>query len=102
MKTPATKQIVTDPLLEIVERHLFRAGSDEQPTHQMIEAVVVDYLLHLDGQGAHVPSPVRQIFVDDLKEEIREMVVKKTCGGVRIDSGSGAVSATPANPRKLA
>ncbi|MDZ4676076.1 MAG: hypothetical protein SGI74_01090 [Oligoflexia bacterium] len=71
-----------DPLVQILERHLFRCGTDETRSSQMIQAVVDDYIQHLKDQGVHIPGPVKEIFMQDLKEEIREMTIKKTFGAV--------------------
>jgi hypothetical protein len=71
-----------DPLQEILERHLYRASTEDEKSSEMIQAVVMDYLQFLSSQGVHIPGPVKNIFVEDLKEEIRELTIKLTYGSV--------------------
>ena len=91
-----------DPLHEILERHLYRASTEDMRSSQMIQAVLDDYLAYLKAQGVHIPGPVKNLFVEDLKEEIREMTIKKTFGAVSPEPTISPSSASSKSSRKLA
>jgi hypothetical protein len=76
------KDIQQDPLHEILERHLFTSSTEGGKSDQMIQAVVNDYLLYLKAKSTHIPSSVKAVFIEDLKVEIREFIIKRTFGAV--------------------
>ena len=80
------KQNQQDPLHEILERHLFKSSTEGERSSQMVQAVVEDYILYLKAQGSHIPVSLKAAFVEDLKVEIREFVIKRTFGAATTDS----------------
>ena len=74
-----------DPLHEFLERHLYSSNSESEISSQLIHRVIQDYLLYLKAQDVHIPEPVKEIFIQDLKEELREMIIKKTFGALKVD-----------------
>ena len=96
------KQLDQDPLQEILERHLVRSSTESERSTEMIQAVLDDYLLYLKSKGVHIPGPVKDIFIKDLKEEIRELTIKRTFGAVAPEIETGdRISAYRALTRKL-
>jgi len=73
-----------DPLYIIFERHLYRSSTEGQSTQAFIDAVVQDYLSYLTTQDVHIPAKVRPALLEDLREEVREMTLKKTYGSVSV------------------
>jgi hypothetical protein len=78
--------MLQDPLHEILERHLFRSSTEGENSSQMVSAVIADYMMFLNSQGVHIPGSMREALLEDLKEEIREITIKKTFGAVTIDA----------------
>jgi hypothetical protein len=93
---------LTDPLQEILERHLYRASTEDERSSEMIQAVVLDYLQFLKSQGVHIPGPVKNIFIEDLKEEIRELTIKLTFGAVSPEPSPAPGSQRVRSTRKVA
>jgi hypothetical protein len=85
-----------DPLVQILERHLFRSSTEGEHSAQLIQAVMDDYLQLLKSQGVHIPGPVKEIFMQDLKEEIRELAIKKTFGAVSPEKETVGANPKPA------
>jgi hypothetical protein len=69
---------IIDPLAEILERHLNGAKLDGDPSEQLLKSVIDEYLEGLKSQGVHVPGPVHQHFVSDLREEIRDIAARRS------------------------
>ena len=87
-----------DPLHEFLERHLYSSNSESEITSQLIQRVIQDYLLYLKAQDVHIPEPVKEIFIQDLKEELREMIIKKTFGALKVDQEKPPSNLTPSRP----
>lgn len=68
-----------DPLYAIFEKHLYNFIIEEQSSDDLVQAVVNDYLETL-MQNASVPIKVAEFVEKDLKEEVLEMLRKKTYG----------------------
>lgn len=88
-----------DPLFNIFEQHLFNALVEEETTEEFLDRVVKDYLCDLKSHGLIPPSQI-QVLESDLKEEVLEMLRKKTYGHYslkefRKSREKSAVSATP-------
>lgn len=67
-----------DPLSEITERHLFRASTENLNSSEVLEAILVDYMKLLFISGSRIPGVAKRHFMEDLREEIRELIIKKT------------------------
>lgn len=78
------KRQLKDPLQEIMERHLIRSSTEDEPSTKMIQAVIDDYLRYLLSQGVNVPAQMKEVLVADLREEIRELIIKRTSGSVSL------------------
>ena len=86
-----------DPLHKILEQHLFKSNFDGETSDEFINSVIADYLLYLDTQGMMVMGPMREIFVEDLREEIRDLTIKKTHGTLKAET---RVNLTPSRPNR--
>ena len=91
-----------DPLEDILERHLLRTAGEEGKSQQVIDAILEEYLKYLKTQGVHIPNPVKSIFADDLKEEIRELVIKRSYGSITPEPLSSPLVSKVKPPRKMA
>ncbi len=96
------KRLEQDPLQQILERHLYRSSTEGEDSSRLIHTVIQDYLLYLKSQDVHIPEPVKATFIQDLKEEIREMTIKRTFGAVNPDTGSKKNQGFKGIPRKVA
>lgn len=71
--------ILNDPLFEIFENHLFTSLVEEESHDEFVDKVIFEYIQTLTSTGR-----VPQNFVDDLEEDLREeildMLRKKTYG----------------------
>ena len=88
MGKPLNDHDLQDPLHEILERHLFRSSAEGDNSGDIVTAVVADYLFYLDSQGVHMPHNVKPLVIEDLREEIREIIVRRTYGTVKLESES--------------
>ena len=70
-------QLLKDPLHQILEKHLLKTTEGEG-SEFLVTTVLDEYLNYLRGQGAHIPIKMKDLFMQDLKEEIKELIIKKT------------------------
>lgn len=75
---------MNDPLNEITKRYVAKASTENQSTEKVIDCVVSDYIRLLYMQGVSIPQSVRQLFICDIKEEIREIIVRITHTSVEV------------------
>lgn len=68
-----------DPLYQLFEQHLFNALVEEESTEEFVNRVVQDYIAGFSEFSVisrqHLP-----MVEDDLREEVMEMLKKKTYG----------------------
>ena len=74
-----------DPLYSIFEQHLMNALIEEETTEDFVLRVVRDYLGRLDQVGS-IPRYFVESIETDLKDEVLEMLRKKTYGHFSLDS----------------
>ncbi|MCC6278418.1 MAG: hypothetical protein IT289_10940 [Oligoflexia bacterium] len=89
----------SDPLVKILERYLLQVTIGEKLSNTMIEAIVAEYLEQLNAQGVHIPGPVRNVFIQDIKEEIKDLATQATLGAISTEDQS---ESQPRQPRKAA
>ena len=94
------KQNEKDPLKEILDRHLFRAATEGQDSATVVEAILIDYVKILNSEGMHVPFHMKRYFFEDMKEEIKELIVKRTHATVPVEK-SQPTQSSYLPPRKL-
>lgn len=70
----------TDPLYYIFEQHLFNALVEDEGTDAFLSRVVEDYVGRLIESGTVIPREVLPTVQQDLREEVLEMLRKKTYG----------------------
>lgn len=70
----------TDSLYSIFEQNLFNALVEDETTAEFLHRVVKDYLSQLAATGTIVPKEHVESVEDDLREEVLEMLRKKTYG----------------------
>ena len=68
-----------DPLFSLFEKHLFNALVEDESTDDFINRVVGDYLGHL-ARTCVIPHQLRPSIEEDLREEVLEMLRKRTYG----------------------
>lgn len=74
-----------DPLYSIFEQHLMNALIEEETTEDFVTRVVRDYLGRV-GQRGSIPQSFVESVETDLKDEVLEMLRKKTYGHFSLDS----------------
>ncbi len=67
-----------DHLGEIVQNHILKASTEGVNLKDVVEAILVDYMRHLYGQGVHIPGNVQPVFLADMREEIYETIARQT------------------------
>lgn len=72
-----------DPLHKIIEHHLLSLHQDnDEKVKNLVDTVIRDYIKILKMEGIHCPEPMRAAFIEDLREEVRDLTIKKTFGRV--------------------
>jgi len=84
----------TDPLYTIFEKHLYNFIIEEQSSEDFVRAVVHDYLESIRSQGT-ISVRTIEFLEQDLKEEVTEMLRKKTYGHYSLAQFRQACSRTP-------
>jgi hypothetical protein len=80
---PEMKIDFNDPLSQIIETHIFQTPV---PTESMVSLIVDEYIAYLKDKGIYIPHSLKEIFIGDLKDEVRQVTFKKTYGQVKIGS----------------
>lgn len=73
-------RIENDLLYSIFEHHLFNALVEDESSDEFLKRVVEDYLTQLRNRHAVIPREHYASVEADLKEEVLEMLRKKTYG----------------------
>ena len=68
-----------DPLFRIFEQHLYNSMVEDESTAEFLERVVGEYVRCLTQQGT-IPHEHRSVIENDLKDEVLEMLRKRTYG----------------------
>lgn len=74
-----------DPLYSIFEQHLMNALIEEETTEDFVTRVTRDYLGRI-GQRGSIPRNFVESIETDLKDEVLEMLRKRTYGHFSLDS----------------
>ncbi len=74
-----------DPLYSIFEQHLMNALIEEETTEDFVTRVARDYLGRI-GQRGSIPTSFVESIETDLKDEVLEMLRKRTYGHFNLDS----------------
>jgi hypothetical protein len=69
----------SDPLFMIFEQHLFNALVEEETTDEFLNRVVKDYISELCTDGLIPANRISELEID-IREEVLEMLRKKTYG----------------------
>lgn len=87
-----------DPLYFVFEQHLYTALVEDETTDAFLERVVADYLGRLNSGGTTVPQTFRETLETDLRDEVLEMLRKKTYGHYNLASYRQAQGIEVASP----
>lgn len=74
-----------DPLYSIFEQHLMNALIEEETTEDFVTRVAQDYLGRIGQQGS-IPRNFVETIETDLKDEVLEMLRKRTYGHFSLDA----------------
>ena len=85
-----------DPLYVLFEQHLYSALVEDETTDDFLARVVGDYLARL-SQTSIIPQHIRPAIEEDLRDEVLEMLRKKTYGHYNLREFRKAAS-VPAAP----
>lgn len=102
-KGTAAMRTHSDPLYTIFEQHLFNALVENETTEEFLDRVVQDYLAALCSGGI-IPQELRAGIEADLRDEVLEMLRKKTYGHFSLKEFRKAKvgDATPTQPQPQA
>lgn len=89
-----------DPLYVIFEKHLMTALVEDETIEEFLACVVMTYMGHLRSNGTVIPASHVSMIETDLREEVLEMVRKKTYGHYNLASyrRANGVEVTPSMP----
>ncbi len=73
-------RIKIDPLYDIFEQHLYNALVEDESTDEFLSRVVGDYMGRLSSLGTVILHEHRPLIETDLRDEVLEMLRKKTYG----------------------
>lgn len=80
-----SEEIKQNPLFTIFEKHLYDFNSNEDTEAEFITNVMNDYLTFLESKKVVVPHKWKMSIQDELREQIRSMMIKKMYGCVSLD-----------------
>ncbi len=89
--TSAKKEVTTseelklDPLYTIFEKHLYDFDDSEENQKDFVDKIAKDYIQFLNTQKVAVPSKWQHLIMDELRDQIRKMMVKKMYGCLSIE-----------------
>ena len=91
-----------DPLYNIFEQHLFNALVEDETTDEFLGRVVADYVAAVTVKGTVIPHEYRRTVETDIRDEVLEMLRKKTYGHYSLKEFREAktVEVTPMPPQK--
>ena len=69
-----------DPLYSVFEQHLLTAFVEDETVNDFLDRVVVDYVGRLLTRGTMIPQKFQESMESDLRDEVLEMLRKKTYG----------------------
>lgn len=74
-----------DALFTIFEKHLYDFDDAEDSEQKFIDKIVNDYLRFLCQNNIAVPKKFLMPIVDELRDQVRQMLVKKMYGALSIE-----------------
>src|SRR5690242_11711124 len=84
VRTFAMSEPKIDPLYVIFEKHLYDYHEEEENSKEFIDNIINDYLKYLKSRDVAIPQQWHGVIVDELREQVRNMLVKKTYGCLSI------------------
>ncbi|MBI3556517.1 MAG: hypothetical protein HY074_09665 [Deltaproteobacteria bacterium] len=72
-------------LYTIFEKHLYDFEDNEESEHAFVDKIVHDYLRHLVAKNIAVPRRWHAHIVEELRDQVRKMMVKKMYGCLSIE-----------------
>lgn len=93
-----------DPLYVIFEKHLMTALVEDETLEEFLDCVVMKYMGHLRTNETVIPVSHVSTIETDLREEVLEMVRKKTYGHYNLASyrRANGIEVTPSIPLAIA
>ena len=79
-----SQELKLDPLYTILEKHLYDFNDDEESQQQFIDNIANDYIQYLVSRQVAVPAKWRGLIMEELRNQIRSMLVKKMYGCLSI------------------
>ena len=79
-----SQELKLDPLYTILEKHLYDFNDDEESQQQFIDNIAKDYIQYLISRQVAVPAKWNALIMDELRSQIRNMLVKKMYGCLSI------------------
>ncbi len=80
---PAEQKL--DPLYTIFEKHLYDFNDDTEDSFEFVDKVAKDYIRFLGAHKVAVPGKWEKNILDELRDQIRKMMVKKMYGCLSIE-----------------
>lgn len=78
-------QLKLDALYTIFEKHLYDFDDNEESEQKFIDKIVNDYLRFLCESNVAVPGKFLNQIVEELRDQVHQMLVKKMYGALSID-----------------
>lgn len=78
-------QLKLDALYTIFEKHLYDFDDNEESEQKFIDKIVNDYLRFLCENKVAVPGKFLMQIVEELRDQVQQMLVKKMYGALSIE-----------------
>lgn len=77
-------ELKLNALYTIFEKHLYDFDDAEESEVKFIDKIVDDYIRYLNGRNVIMPRRWQAQIVDELRDQVRKMLVKKMYGCLSI------------------
>ena len=74
-----------DPLFTIFEKHLYDFGDETEDSVEFVDKVAKDYMRFLSTHKVAVPGKWEKNILDEFRDQIRKMMIKKMYGCLSIE-----------------
>lgn len=79
-----------EALYTIFEKHLYDFEDDNDESEQLfIDRIVLDYLKYLTSQQVAIPRRWARQIIDELRDQVKKMLIKKMYGCLSIEEFLG-------------
>lgn len=79
------EELKLDPLYTIFEKHLYDFDDNEENQKEFVDKIAKDYIQFLTTKKVAVPSKWQHLIMEELRDQIKKMMVKKMYGCLSVE-----------------